>query len=190
MKDHMSTTKTLVRKSLAALAVMIVSHSVEAADGLIDAASFEAGDGIKVQMIRLGVQSDWSKRWLQSNGTHLSGYWDLSLAQWRANAYRNVPGRHQAITDIGFTPVFRFENDSRKGWYAEGGIGLNLLSKRYDNDDKLLSTHFQFGDHLGAGYVFDNQWDVGLKVQHFSNGGYKKPNSGVNFLVLKAARRF
>lgn len=190
MKEYMSTTNTLVRKSLAALAVMIVSHTGYAADGLIDAASVEVGGGAKVQMVRFGVQSDWSKQWFQSNGTHLSGYWDLSLAQWRGNAYRNVPDQHQDITNIGFTPVFRFQNDSKKGWYAEGGIGLNLLSKRYDNDDNILSTHFQFGDHVGAGYVFDNKWDVGMRIQHFSNGGYKKPNSGVNFLVLKAARQF
>ena len=77
-----------------------------------------------------------------------------------------------------------------RGWYAEAGVGLNLLSKLYDNDSNRLSTAFQFGDHLGVGYVFANQWDVGMKVQHFSNGGYKEPNSGVNFLVLKASRRF
>ncbi|WP_187363486.1 acyloxyacyl hydrolase [Massilia frigida] len=176
--------------SLATLALMAMTPGAFASDKVIDHASMEFGGGAKVQMVRFGVQKDWSQRWFQSNGTHLSGYWDASIAQWRGNAYQNVDGRHQNITNIGFTPVFRFQADDLSGWYGEAGIGLNLLSKRYDNDSNQLSTAFQFGDHLGVGYVFANQWDVGMKVQHFSNGGYKKPNSGVNFLLLKASRRF
>ncbi|HEX8614372.1 MAG TPA: acyloxyacyl hydrolase [Telluria sp.] len=176
--------------SLAALAVMAAAPSAFASDKVIDHASLEVGGGAKVQMVRFGVQKEWNQRWFQSNGTHLSGYWDASIAQWRGNAYQNVDGQHQNITNVGFTPVFRFQADDMTGWYGEAGIGLNLLSKRYDNDSNRLSTAFQFGDHLGAGYVFANQWDVGMKIQHFSNGGYKKPNSGVNFLVLKASRPF
>ncbi|WP_198420801.1 acyloxyacyl hydrolase [Massilia atriviolacea] len=176
--------------SLATLAVMAAAPCAFASDKLIDHASLEVGGGAKVQMVRFGVQKDWSQRWFQSNGTHISGYWDASIAQWRGNAYQNVDGQHQNITNIGFTPVFRFQADDLTGWYGEAGIGLNLLSKRYDNDSNYLSTAFQFGDHIGTGYVFANGWDVGMKIQHFSNGGYKKPNSGVNFLVLKASRTF
>ncbi|MCE3603048.1 acyloxyacyl hydrolase [Massilia sp. P8910] len=176
--------------SLATLAAMAAAPPALASDKVVDHASLEFGGGAKVQMVRFGVQKDWERRWFQSNGTHVSGYWDASIAQWRGNAYQNVDGRHQNITNIGFTPVFRFQADDMRGWYAEAGVGLNLLSKLYDNDSNRLSTAFQFGDHLGVGYVFANQWDVGMKVQHFSNGGYKEPNSGVNFLVLKASRRF
>jgi hypothetical protein len=38
--------------------------------------------------------------------------------------------------------------------------------------------------------VFSNGLDVGLKLQHFSNGGIKKPNSGANFAVLRVAYPF
>lgn len=178
-------------KFLTALALSTATQCAFAADNkLIDSASFEFGSGAKVQMARVGAQSDWNRRWFASNGTHLSGYWDASLAQWRGTAYRNERGRHQNLTNIGFTPVFRFQRDDKLGWYAEGGIGLNLLSELYNNDSNRLSTKFQFGDHLGAGYVFNKNWEIGVKVQHFSNGGYKKPNSGVNFFVVKAAYRF
>ena len=175
---------------LLTLAAATVSPPALAADKLIDNASLEIGGGAKVQMVRVAVQADWSKRWFQSNGWHLGGYWDASLAQWRGNAYRDVDGQHQNITNIGFTPVFRYQRDDLKGWYGEGGIGVNLLSELYNNDANRLSTAFQFGDHIGAGYVFDNQWEVGMKIQHFSNGSIKKPNSGVNFLVLKVSRPF
>jgi hypothetical protein len=38
--------------------------------------------------------------------------------------------------------------------------------------------------------VFDNKWEVSAKIQHFSNGGIKEPNSGVNYGVVKAAYHF
>ncbi len=142
-------------------------------------------------MLRVGVQSDWEgRRWFEGNGRHVSGYWDLSLARWRGTAYNDFPGAHQFITDIGLTPVLRYAADDRLGWYAEGGIGAHLFSHVYNNDGKRLSTAFQFGDHLGTGYVFANGWDLGVKFQHFSNAGIKEPNNGVNYVMLKLARPF
>jgi lipid A 3-O-deacylase len=175
---------------LAALLALLAAQSACAADGWINSASFEAGTGNKTQMLRAGVQSDWSVRWFASNGTHLSGYWDATLSEWRANQYQNVAGATQNITDIGFTPVFRFENDNKRGFYAEGAIGFHRLSQLYNNDGRRLSTLFEFGDHIGAGYIFDNNWEAGMKIQHFSNGGYRHPNSGVNWLEVKAGYHF
>lgn len=176
-------------KPVLALSALLALQPVFAGD-LVDSAAVEVGAGAKVQMIRLSAQKNWQRSWFESNGTHLSGYWDANLAQWRGNAFQNVPGQHQNITVVNLTPVFRFERSDKLGWYGEGGIGVSLLSERYDNDDNRLSTHFQFGDHIGAGYVFANQWELGAKIQHYSNGGYKKPNSGVNWFVLKLARHF
>jgi lipid A 3-O-deacylase len=155
-----------------------------------ESVSVELGTGNKTQMLRVGAQWDWGKTWFKSNGTHLNGYWDASIATWRENKYQQVEGASRRLTDVGFTPVLRFERDDRLGFYAEGGIGVNRLSSGYDNDGRRLSTLFQFGDHIGAGYVFSNHWDIGMKLQHFSNGGYRKPNSGVNWIEAKAAYRF
>ncbi len=190
MKEYMSLQNQAL-KSLALAATLLVSHAAFAADDkLIDSVYGEFATGTQTQMVRAGVTSDWSQRWFQSNGTHLSGYWDASAGAWRANRYQNVEGSKQHLYDIGFTPVFRYERDDKKGFYAEGGIGLHMLSELYDNATYRLSTHFQFGDHIGVGYVFNNKWELGMKIQHFSNGGYKKPNSGVNFLNIKAAYHF
>lgn len=175
---------------LRALFAVLITLPVFASAMTIDSASFEAGGGAKVQMLRFGIQKDWRNIYFQSNGTHVRAYWDFALAQWRGTAYQGTNGQHQDITDIGATPTFRLQSDSGRGWYAEAGVGYHFLSKRYDNDNNKLSTSFQFGDHLAAGYIFNNGWEMGLKIQHFSNGGFKKPNSGVNFLVLKLARPF
>ena len=175
---------------LLTLALLAFGSGAYAADQLLDSAALEVGTGAKVQMVRISAQSDWSRRWFASDTHHLSGYWDANLAQWRGNAYQNRSGQHQNITVIGLTPVFRYQANDKRGWYGEAGIGVTLLSQLYDNDDNRLSTHFQFGDHIGAGYVLDNKWEIGAKIQHYSNGGYKKPNSGVNWLVIKAAYHF
>jgi lipid A 3-O-deacylase len=157
----------------------------------VDSFSLEAAAGKHhTQLVRAAAQWNWDKKWFDSNGTHLSGYWDASVAVWRGNRHRGVEGDKQHIVDIGFTPVFRFERSSKKGLYAEAGIGLHLFSELYDNDGRRLSTAFQFGDHIGAGYVFDNGLDLGLRLQHFSNGGIKKPNGGVDFAVLRVAYAF
>jgi lipid A 3-O-deacylase len=178
-------------KPLVVAAIAFASQSGYAADNqLIDGVYGEFATGTRTQMVRGGVTSDWSSRWFQSNGTHLSGYWDASAGAWRGNRFQNVPGATQKLFDIGFTPVFRFQRDDKKGFYAEAGIGIHYLSKLYDNNNNRLSTNFQFGDHIGVGYVFDNKWELGMKIQHFSNGGFKKPNSGVNFVNIKASYHF
>lgn len=173
---------------LAAASIMLIGLSTTGY--ALDSTSLEFASGDKVQMLRLGAQWDWKNTaWWQSNGTHIGGYWDLSVAQWRQQRYNNTD-TSKNFTNIGFTPVFRFQRDDKKGFYGEAGVGVNLFSSLYNNNGKKLSTAFQFGDHIGTGYVFANGVDVGLKLQHFSNGGIKQPNGGVNFAVVKAAYHF
>ena len=156
-----------------------------------DSVSFELGGGDNTQVARIGLQSRWHKQWLQSNGTHLGGYWDLTLSQWRWTPAQGATNTNENLIDIGITPVLRLQSDSRKGFYAEVGIGAHLLSSDfYNSEGQRFSTRFQFGDHFGLGYVMQNGVDLSLKIQHFSNGGIKQPNPGVLFGVLKLGYAF
>lgn len=175
---------------LGVAATLLAGQAGAADNGWVDSASFEFGTGAKVRMARVAVQKNWDVRWFASHGRHLGGYWDLSAAYWRGTAYRNVPGQHQNLAVVGITPVLRYARDDKLGWYGEAGIGANLFSELYNNDDNRLSTAFQFGDHVGIGYVLPNKWDLGLKFQHYSNGSIKRPNSGANFLILSARYAF
>jgi lipid A 3-O-deacylase len=177
------------RKFAAGAAGLLASGSVLAAPTL-DHVSLELGTNSKIRMLRLAVQSDWNTPVATFDNTLLTGYWDLSLLRWRASAFKNSPGLKQNITGIGLSPVLRLQGRHGAGWYAEASVGIVLLSNQYNNNGHRLSTHFQFGEQLGFGYVFDNKWDAGILVRHFSNGGLKKPNSGVNFLLVKASRAF
>lgn len=176
--------------TLAALAALLATQTSLAANGLFDSASLEAGAGSQVKIVRIAAQSDWNARWLARNGYHMSGYWDVNLAQWRGDAYRDIPDRHQDITVVGVTPVFRYQRDDKLGWYGEAAIGVSLFSETYNNNDYRLSTAFQFADHIAIGYVLGKKWDLSARIQHYSNGGIKQPNTGVNLLLLKAAYRF
>lgn len=175
----------LIPKTLKTFAMACVLGALPVTTFAADSASFEIGSGDKTKMVRLGIQWKWDKQWWKSNGTHIGGYWNFSAAHWRANQHQGIAGNRQNLGALGITPVFRLQNDSLRGWYAEAGIGAHVLSALYDNDGKQLSTRFQFGDHLGAGYIFNNGTELGLSIQHFSNGGFKKPNDGVNFAILR-----
>jgi len=182
--------KQICLKILAIGCLLTSVQVAQAIDYAPDSASFEVGTGNKTQLVRAATQWDWDNKWWQSNGTHIGGYWDLSLAEFRENKYQNIPDQHRNLTDIGFTPVFRFQKDDKKGLYAEAGIGLHLMSHLYNNDGRRFSTAFEFGDHLGAGYVFSNGLDLGLRLQHFSNGSIKEPNNGADFAVMRVAYHF
>ena len=67
--------------------------------------------------------------------------------------------------------------------YIEVSIGLNLLSQTQINEDRDFSTGLQFGEFLGAGVSFGgrHQFDIGLRLQHVSNGGIKNPNDGLTY---------
>lgn len=173
--------------------VALLAGQANAADtdaGWVDSASFDFGTGPNVRMARIAVQNNWDSRWFASNGHHLGGYWDLSASWWRGTAYRNVPGARQNLAVVGITPVVRYQRDDKRGWYGEAGIGANLFSELYNNDGNRLSTAFQFGDHIGIGYVTPTNWDFALKFQHFSNASIKRPNNGANFIIASARYHF
>jgi lipid A 3-O-deacylase len=167
-----------------------VLFGLSPASHAVDSVSFEFGTGNRTRLARVGLQWAWEKQWLKSNGNHIGGYWDLTLGYWHGTRFQNQPGETQDILAIGFAPVFRLQRDDLKGAYGEAGIGVRYLSKLYDNNDRQLSTKLEFGSHLGAGYVFRNGLDVGLKIQHFSNGSIKKPNDGVNFAIVRVSYWF
>lgn len=108
---------------------------------------------------------------------------ELELTGWDVPQAKN-------IIELGYSPVLRLNRQLQKGvFFVEGSIGARLLSHTRIAPDKTLSTAFQFSDMLGAGW----QWDrstVGMRFQHISNAGIKKPNPGINFLQFYYRYRF
>jgi len=155
----------------------------------VDGVAVELGNGDGTDMGRVAVQWDWGKRWFQSENWHLGGYWDLGLGYWKHDNVR--PGQNDNITEIGLTPVFRFQQNDLQGLYAEIAVGAHFLSQT-SLGDKRFSTSFQFGDHVGVGYRFGAKgaFDLSYRYQHLSNGSIKEPNSGINFNQVRLQYHF
>lgn len=156
----------------------------------VDSVSAEFGSGNKTRAVRFGVQSDWNKPLFENKHVQLAGYWDFTIGYWRGRQHRDIPGARQHLIDIGIAPVLRLQSNGGRGLYGEIGVGPRVLSERYDNNGRRLSTHFQFGSHLGIGYQVNERFDIAVKYQHISNASIKSPNSGVEFTIARATYRF
>ncbi len=160
----------------------------QAADGL----SLETGYGTHTVMERLALSQSWNRHWFEQNGWALSGYWDVSVGHWVPNA--GAGGNHE-INEYGITPVFRYAATTTSGNcipFIEAGIGAHYLDRTDVYSGHDMTTHFQFGDHIGAGVTLGPQhdWDVMMRIQHLSNGGIQNPNPGINFLQLRLGHWF
>jgi len=95
----------------------------------------------------------------------------------------------RTINDLGITPVVRFQQTelSRIAPYVEGAIGFHVITPTMLDDNRHFGGAFQFGDHVGAGLRFGpkGKYDLGMRFQHLSNGGLKKPNNGINFTQFR-----
>lgn len=171
------------------IAMMMVTMMTNPAFA-IDSVSVEAGEGNMSSIYKLAVQNSMGENIPFLNKYDLTAYYEFSVAQIKERKYQNIAGQSHSLIDFGFTPFVRWQNSSKYGVYAEVGIGLNYMTDKYDNNDLVASTQFQFGDHIGAGYTFANNLDVLLKFQHYSNADIRKPNPAVNFVMLKLTYPF
>ena len=131
--------------------------------------------------------------------------WDRPTPIWQGESWR-LRLRHEAVlsawhvprardlVELGYSPVLRLERPlaSRRVFFVEGSIGVRLLSHTRVSAEHRMSTAFQFADMLGVGMQFGREArsTLGMRVQHLSNLGIKKPNPGINFLQVYYSYRF
>ena len=145
----------------------------------LDSIAVEAGHGTgRTNLLRASLQWRGHDKWFEHSSWHVEHYMDLAVGGWNNG--------HHTVYDLGVTPVFRFQRTS--GSYFEAAIGFHAVSELDFERNRETSTHFQFGDHLGAGIV-RGRYDYGVRLQHLSNGGIRNPNPGINFLVLRVQYR-
>ena len=136
---------------------------------------------------RLTVNRETAPFWVhrfESSRIELVG--EFGLSYWWTNQ-QSDPGYKDSVWQISAIPMFRYWATQKL--YVEAGIGATAFSSTRFHD-KNLSTAFQFGDHIGAGYQLTNNTRVGLRLSHFSNGGIKRPNPGINNVSLNLAYTF
>jgi len=164
----------------------LLSTQVLAVDGI----SLEAGNGDYTNMARAGALWNWDQSWFGENSDwHVTGFWEASAGQWRG---RSSVGNNQTITDLGLTPVFRYQQKTVSGFapYLEAAVGVHLIAPTFIYDNRKFGSSFQFGDHVGFGVRLGEQFDLGYRYQHLSNGGIKPPNQGINLHQIHGIYRF
>jgi hypothetical protein len=115
----------------------------------------------------------------------------IRVDRWRGR--EPAPAPH-SIWDASITPFLRWRVakpfDARL--YLEGGIGVHLLSHTRINSNRELGTAFQFGEYIGASLELgrEGQYSLGMRLQHISNGGVKRPNDGITYPMIVFSTSF
>jgi lipid A 3-O-deacylase len=114
------------------------------------------------------------------------------ISYWHAQVH---PTDNSSLWDVGLTPMLRWLPPCCTSVqpFLEAGVGVHLLSHTRINNNRDLSTAFQFGENVGGGIAFgeNHRYELGVYVQHESNASIKEPNPGLTYLgvVLRIALR-
>lgn len=133
-----------------------------------------------VQKLDLGVVWDPNLTWWEIGQWHFALIGEAHAAWWHtdeANAHRDVG-------EFGLTPILRFiKGGGPVRPFIEAGLGVRVLTSPTVSTDYKYSTAFQFSPMAGVGVQFGDrqQYQLGYRFQHISNGGIKEPNPGINF---------
>ena len=173
------------------VALLIAASRADAQASFAPTSAFlQAGTTGNTHGITAGATWDWPRQWSLGGG-RVTGYWEASVSEW---SYLAADARRTAwLGQVGLIPVFRYRPaGGASPWFFEAGVGLTLTTSLYETDRKRFSTSFNFGDHIAMGRNFGqrNEHELSLRLQHFSNGGIKRPNPGENFFQLRYAYRF
>jgi lipid A 3-O-deacylase len=165
---------------------MLVGAEVAGADSV----AVWLGSGNHADLAGVSIQWDARAPVREYDASRLTRHLELaaSYIQGRARSEHN-----NDIAVVGATPVLRLERpQGNLTLFLEGGIGIRLLSDATLYDNRHFSTAFQFGELLGVGLRFGPRqiYEVGMRVEHISNGGIKEPNDGISFATIHWAYHY
>lgn len=173
------------------MAMMAVLGSIPARAGgpPFALATIEGGVGTGIEdtwLARAGLQWQWLRLSSCSEHIDFQTRWQISVGLWRGD---------RDIFDCALTPILRLGSTRPIAGslypYLEGAVGVHYISD-IAMRNRVLSTNFQFGDHLGVGCQFGKRRAVDLcyQFQHLSNASIKRPNAGINFHIVRIGVRF
>ena len=170
----------------ALLFVSTLTSSISHADSLSYSLDYIKGEG-DVDGLKIAIQ--YHTKYLEEYHENLHLYFESSINFWEYGLDDN----YDTNFVLSLSPVFQYQISCLLGnkVYVEAGIGMSFL------DDTLfagknVSTHYQFEDRLGILIKFGEaeKQQVSLRYFHYSNGGVKKPNPGLDFIAFSYMRYF
>ncbi len=180
-------TRRKIRRWAGVGSVLLAASTIGHAQGVDWTLIGGASDESRVKQV--GIVAGWT----QPTPLWQGESWRLRLRHEGVLAGWHVP-RARGIVELGYSPVLRLERplQSNRVFFVEGSIGVRLLSHTRVSQEHRMSTAFQFADMLGVGMQFGHEArsTLGMRFQHLSNLGIKKPNPGINFLQVYYSYRF
>lgn len=117
------------------------------------------------------------------NWGHIDLNGEFGAAYWSASGSRNP----SHVWQFNAIPMFRWWMSER--FYVEAGIGATAFTHTKFADENI-STAFQFGDHVGLGFLVTPNNRLGLRYSHYSNSSIKRPNPGLDIVQLTYTYQF
>jgi lipid A 3-O-deacylase len=136
-----------------------------------------------MKKLDLGVVWDPDLTWWQIGDWHFALIGEAHVAWW----HTDESDENRNIGEFGVTPFIRFIKGSGSiRPFVEAGAGVRLLTHARISSNYSYATAFQFTPTAGVGVQLGShqQYQVGYRFQHISNGGIKEPNPGINFHQL------
>lgn len=176
--------KKIALTGIAALLLTLAAGTARAQQGSEGGVSVHYGIGEHYQRITLNYETPtWWSYQFGSNWGRLDLNGEFGGSYWWADGSRD-PGHVWQARAI---PMFRWWATDR--FYLEAGIGATVFSSTHFAD-KSIGSAFQFGDHVGMGFLLTPSSRVGLRYSHFSNANIKKPNPGLDVVQLTYTYQF
>jgi hypothetical protein len=179
-------------KSFSLLFAALAALASAPAHAGLDEVQVQAGNGDHVDVVgvNLGGSAGWQQRAL---GINWDLRWRAQAEYWNAQANAAVGTTNKNLTLVGAMPVLRASlgDPQTAPLFLDLGIGGNVIS-RTSIGNRTLSTGFQFGELIGAGYAFGErrQYEILARAEHVSNADIKRPNAGLTFFSVGLGYHF
>ncbi|MFZ0218934.1 MAG: acyloxyacyl hydrolase [Candidatus Aquirickettsiella sp.] len=147
--------------------------------------SYGTGDPDHLKGYRIAIQQFWPWTGFSNSPMNLTGYWDLSYANWRTTP--PLANQPRSINILALSPLIRLQ--SHENWllsaqtYLELGIGASWLSNNHLGH-RNLGGQFAFQDLMGLGLRWHQStssiWSFSYHYLHYSNASLWPPNQGID----------
>lgn len=146
--------------------------------------SYGTGEPDHLKGYRLAIQQFWPWIGFPKSILNLTGYWDISYAQWHTNP--PLSNQPRSISILALSPLIRLQTRENcllfAQPYLELGIGASWLSNNHLGH-RNLGGQFAFQDLMGLGLRWKNNTTAisfSYHYLHYSNASLFPPNQGID----------
>lgn len=171
------------------LCCLLFSHPIQVLAN--NAISIGVGPGTAdVWGYRLNLQRAWANDGFTINKRRLTGYWELAVTNINTSATYTEPKTYPGPINTNTSAfsgsiVLRVPFTYKLHWYFDIGVGLAYVTDQHIAT-RDLGCRWLFDDRLGLGILLGKrqEYEVGYRLTHFSNGYLAQTNQGINLHLL------